>query len=233
MKIKVDLKLLAQHQLTTRKEASSKLEISNLLLQQTSAKEKLFKGVNTIILFPEKREEFIISVRDYVLSNYGFALAREDEQKLLKEIVKAYWKGKQKGNQKNFLDYKQMLYELEQTIDPLSTLIEWFNENQEPVNHPMLGFSSVYSLYENWRNQLNLTSTGQLLRGGIGNYQDRSYLNYLKNQDNIKNNFETNLLKPFEVNELIHAFMLYEYKEDLPTLEKYFAIKDLNPMVKL
>ena len=231
--MKVDLKLLAQHQLTTRKETGSTLEISNLLLQQTSAKEKLFKGLNTIILFPEKREEFIISVRDYVVSNYGFALAREDEHKLLKEIVRAYWKSKQKGNQMNFLNYKQMLHELEQTIDPLSTLIDWFNKNQEPVNHPMIGFSSVYSLYENWRNHLNLTSKGHLLRGGIGNYQDRSYLNYLKNQDNIKNYFEIILLKPLEVNELIHAFMLYEYKEDLPTLEKYFGIKDLNPMVKL
>ncbi|WP_162927748.1 ATP-binding protein [Bacillus sp. Y1] len=233
VKVNVDLNLLAQHQSKVKKMNENQLDIPHMVLQLKWLKETFFKRINTYLLFPEKKGKVIQLILKDVKEHFGLDLPLEKEILLFKEIVKTYWKEKRKPNDIHFLQFKKILNDIDETNDALSLIGNWFNECKKETNHPMKSYSSLYTAYAKWRELFSNCNSTLDIRGKNISYNNRTFISYLKNHHKVQASFDIKILNPREIHDLSCSLMLFEFKEDLPILEKFFEIKDLNPLVKL
>ncbi|MGD6778542.1 ATP-binding protein [Sutcliffiella horikoshii] len=230
LNIHVDSDILASHStMPSKKLEQLPLDPIGFTLQDDKFRQETYRLINTFFLFPEKKEFLNQAVSAMMYKRYGLEIHEGELDAFWYAAIQKYIKENRLAKGISFKGIVNLSRKLEdRSSEALEIFREWGNlriaETHAP--HKMERLSAAYQPFAFMRKFLILED--KKLKKIVNEYGDRlvyshqPVIDILLKEAQIDNIVEMSLLNKDQINILCNAMMLYEFKEQLTVLEKYF-----------
>lgn len=237
LNIHVDTDILASHSTVNRKTIERlAFDPVTYTLQDDKFRQEAYRLINTFLLFQEKQEVLKQCILKRAAERFGLTFEDNQLNRFWSLALQKYVKENKLAKAFSYMEIIKFRNKLETSSkSTLESFVEWGNNqiSKSHTPHKMERLSSVYRQYAFLRkiiivDQCQLKSIVEKYGDKLV-YSHQVIIDILLKESQVGRIVELGILNKIQLNSLCNAMMIYEFKDQMSILEKYFEFESIIP----